>query len=858
MKKRILSVLLAVVFIICLCATQIIASADSVSSGYSSVSSLESQKYPINGATIVTLGDSITAFAGWQDSIEVLGATVINSGTGGQSVVEGMQSFNSKVLDYNPDFATIMFGFNDGNKGKTTGNGTEAVKIALFKEYYRAFVKLCRDNDIIPIIITEHTCVQDIWYSESRYPGTEALYDEYGGVAAWFDLYAAAAKEVAEELDVHLIDWNAYSKTFDEYNIVSSDGVHLADEGKEALGNIVSDYLSVNFPGEASTVEKPVYPKPNTVLIEDFNDKATEDFNAFNSATISVTDEITTGNNTLKVVTNGSNGAIIPTGNKPENAIGIRFKFYSNATGYRMITLNSETSTAAANRISDYSTVRTYVRNGWTTSDFYFADYPAKDGFNYNDIKAFIAITGYNCTAYYDDVQWIVEGTNNTPATTVATTSATTTVTTTTTVSEITSSTSSSTTTVTSSTASSGETGVVNQTTGAVYDNLSTAISKASAGDTLKLLSDLSVDGTTAGLTVSKSLTIDLGTKTLTSTNKRLFNVSANVNATLKIKNGSIISNSSSADIMIAVRATNDLVLDSVKVSTSETGKTSASNYGFVTMLSPSSSNVTNITAKNCTISATGYVFSDNNISNSAWNLYVYNSNIETSANSIILKKDTAKTYDAIIYSGHIKNALLNTAHYPNLKIAEGSYMTTTENGTKDTETTAFSKEYWVYVEQTDGQITDAIKTDTKVSIRLSSDVSGMRFYTTYDSSKITGTVEEKGTLIGPKDKIGIYLTIDDLTDGNAVAVKYVSDKLWENNEFVGSLVTIQDKNLAREFVARGYVKVDGVYYYSETTACTSVADVADAFIADKNSDYNTVADYQYKEIVDKWAKAND
>ena len=389
---------------------------------------------------------------------------------------------------------------------------------------------------------------------------------------------------------------------------------------------------------------------------------------------------------------------------------------------------------------------------------------------------------------------------------------------------------------------------------GGEYSSLSTAISKATAGDTLKLLSDLSVDGTTAGITVSKSLTIDLGTNTLTSTNKRLFNVAANSNATLTIKNGSVVISASNSDIPIAVRATNDLVLEDLTVTAIST-----STYGFVTLLSPSTADPNNITVKNCNITSSTYMFSDNNASNAAWNLYIYNSDLAVSANSIILKKDTAKTYDAIIYSGHIKNALLNTAHYPNLTIAEGSYMTTTENGSKDTAVTAFAQEYWVYEEstETDGQITDAVKTDTKVSIRLSSDVSGMRFYTAYDSSKITGTVEEKGTLIGPKDKIGTYLTIDDLT-GNAVAVKYVPDKLWENNEFVGSLVTILDKNLAREFVARGYVKVDGVYYYSETTACTSVADVADAFIADENSDYNTVSDYQYKEIVDKWAKAND
>ena len=153
---------------------------------------------------------------------------------------------------------------------------------------------------------------------------------------------------------------------------------------------------------------------------------------------------------------------------------------------------------------------------------------------------------------------------------------------------------------------------------------------------------------------------------------------------------------------------------------------------------------------------------------------------------------------------------------------------------------------------ETDGLTTDAVSTDDKASIRLT-DEGGIRFYTTFDSSKITGTVEEIGTLIGPSDLVGTYLTNEDVEAGNAVQIPYLADTFWENNQFVGSIAKIKTTNYTRDFVARGYVKVDGVYYYSATTTTRNVRFVADAYIADENSDYATL-DNATKAVVDKFA----
>ena len=170
-------------------------------------------------------------------------------------------------------------------------------------------------------------------------------------------------------------------------------------------------------------------------------------------------------------------------------------------------------------------------------------------------------------------------------------------------------------------------------------------------------------------------------------------------------------------------------------------------------------------------------------------------------------------------------------------------------------------------VDEVAGTTTDALTLKSEASIRLN-DQAGIRFYTAYDKSKITGTVVEKGTIIGPKDKIGDYLTIEDtyIPDGaevgNAVAVKYEPDTLLENNEFVGSIVGIKNTNYNRAFTARAYVKLsDGTYLYSATTTTKTVADIADAFIEDatkEGANANDVALYNaHKELVNAWAAAN-
>ncbi|MBQ4155582.1 MAG: hypothetical protein IJD90_02115, partial [Clostridia bacterium] len=169
-------------------------------------------------------------------------------------------------------------------------------------------------------------------------------------------------------------------------------------------------------------------------------------------------------------------------------------------------------------------------------------------------------------------------------------------------------------------------------------------------------------------------------------------------------------------------------------------------------------------------------------------------------------------------------------------------------------------------VDEQDGQITSALTTQSTAAIRLG-EVNGMRFYTAIDETALLELVGDKeyeiGTIIAPKDKVGEYLTVED--NVAKVVYDYATYGLYEGKYVVGSIANLKSSNsyntetgnLGRDFIARAYVLVDGVYYYSESTCVRNIAQIADAYIADEKGGYDAL-DTNIKEMVDLWAKAND
>ncbi|MBQ4155521.1 MAG: leucine-rich repeat domain-containing protein, partial [Clostridia bacterium] len=149
------------------------------------------------------------------------------------------------------------------------------------------------------------------------------------------------------------------------------------------------------------------------------------------------------------------------------------------------------------------------------------------------------------------------------------------------------------------------------------------------------------------------------------------------------------------------------------------------------------------------------------------------------------------------------------------------------------------------------------ITTEQTASIRLDTEVQGIRFYTQVDTEGLD--IAEIGTLIGPTDLIGEELTLDTEKQGNALKVVFdLSKGLYDNKYVVGTIAGIKEKNYARDFTARAYIILtNGVIIYSDTTSTRNIAQIADAYIADANSGYSELAP-DLKSKVDEWAAAND
>ena len=159
---------------------------------------------------------------------------------------------------------------------------------------------------------------------------------------------------------------------------------------------------------------------------------------------------------------------------------------------------------------------------------------------------------------------------------------------------------------------------------------------------------------------------------------------------------------------------------------------------------------------------------------------------------------------------------------------------------------------------------TSPVTMKSGAAIRLN-EQNGIRFYTTVDTKKleelkkVEGNVVELGTLIAPADLVTGELT-HSIGEANYVDVPYKNEAYFEDTTFVGSIVNIQDRNIGRKFIGRGYVKVtngetETYYYATQNDNERSLKSVAASYQG--TDDYN-LKSKEIKDLVDNWASAAD
>ncbi len=192
----------------------------------------------MDGKTLVTFGDSITALSTWPRAVaKGTNMHLINAGIGGNTTDHGMARFERDVLSRNPDFVIISFATNDFYLEDGTN---PRVTTAKYKQNLQYFIEQIRTIGGTPILMTPPFLSDDSQGGSSLYPE--------GSVNLALDKYVNAMREVASSTGTHLIDMHAVCDS--GYNLntfLIADGLHLADEGNQVYTDTIVAYLQDHF-----------------------------------------------------------------------------------------------------------------------------------------------------------------------------------------------------------------------------------------------------------------------------------------------------------------------------------------------------------------------------------------------------------------------------------------------------------------------------------------------------------------------------------------------------------------------------------------------------------------------------------
>ena len=112
------------------------------------------------------------------------------------------------------------------------------------------------------------------------------------------------------------------------------------------------------------------------------------------------------------------------------------------------------------------------------------------------------------------------------------------------------------------------------------YESLTEAVAAAEDGQTVRLLADATED-----VVISKSITLDLGGKTLTNTNAGKATISVQ-SGTVTVKNGNVVGGTSYYNIEVTKGSNANLTLTDVTATAGNTGSSMIDNYGTLTITS--------------------------------------------------------------------------------------------------------------------------------------------------------------------------------------------------------------------------------------------------------------------------------
>lgn len=195
-------------------------------------------------ATVVAFGDSITASGAWfAEAEKTYGITVVNKGVGGWNSKDGRYAFESAML-LKPDVLFLSFGMNDSARDMA-----KYVPLENYRANMRYMIERAKKSDTKVILVIENPIGEEDYYTRHD----RSVFEELGGINAFYLQYVEAARELAQEyelgvMDMHRIFTEEAEKDGCTLDDLLADGVHPSAKGyalyASALTAALADILS--------------------------------------------------------------------------------------------------------------------------------------------------------------------------------------------------------------------------------------------------------------------------------------------------------------------------------------------------------------------------------------------------------------------------------------------------------------------------------------------------------------------------------------------------------------------------------------------------------------------------------------
>ena len=220
---------------------------------------LESSSLEDSLPRVVCLGDSVTF--GWNIDYEKTfpyllekklqekypGVMVINSGIGGQTVVDGLERLESDVFYFEPQLVIINFGLNDAFIIMEEENNSEPdeslayedeeadfrsnIDLGIFKETYGQLIEEISGKGLEILIMGTNPVIAELMWEETDIAEKQEKS---------YKLYNQASKNIAEEYGLVFLNiWEDFIARGELDILIQPDGVHPSEAGLDLMSEIV-------------------------------------------------------------------------------------------------------------------------------------------------------------------------------------------------------------------------------------------------------------------------------------------------------------------------------------------------------------------------------------------------------------------------------------------------------------------------------------------------------------------------------------------------------------------------------------------------------------------------------------------